>query len=77
MIWRPNRDGVPVLYDVADAVDAARGYGGYWRGTWRHDDEVVYGFLAAIWHPYRRVGRFKSAAEAATAVEHAAAERRG
>ena len=63
-MWRVNKDQALELLVDGQCV------GGVWRGAWRDDmDQKVYGYLAARWHPYKRVGRFEDVKEAKAAVE--------
>lgn len=63
MIWRVNRDEALVLHH-----DDGRTLGGVWRGAWLEKGEKRLGYLAAVWRPYRRVGRFDVVLEAKRAV---------
>jgi hypothetical protein len=68
--WRVNKDQALELIVDGQCV------GGVWRGAWRDDrDQKVDGYLAARWHPYRRVGYFVDAKVAKAAVEKAVGEK--
>jgi hypothetical protein len=65
--WSVNKDQALVL-----VVDPDVCVGGVWRGAWkdalgqRHD-----GYIAASWHPYKRIGHFADVKTAKAAVEKA------
>jgi hypothetical protein len=62
--WRVNKDQALELFVDGQCV------GGVWRGSWREDSgQRVDGYLAASWHPYKRVGYFVDAKAAKAAVE--------
>lgn len=72
MKWVTNRDEALELRIEGKCIAAI------WRGAWesptgtRHDARgklVQDGYLAATWHPYKRVGRFLTVKEAKAAVE--------
>ena len=64
MRWTTNRDEALVL--EVDGITA----GGVWRGAWFGERNIVsHGYLAAIWHPYKRIGRFLTVKEAKSVVE--------
>lgn len=70
MKWRVNKDQALELLVDGQCV------GGVWRGAWREDSgQRVDGYLAASWHPYKRVGRFEDAKAAKAAVEKDVGER--
>ena len=64
MSWRVNKD--EALEHVISGLVA----GGIWRGAWRDAlGQRKDGYLAASWHPYKRVGRFADVKAAKAAVE--------
>jgi len=73
--WRVNKDQALELLVDGQCVDG-QCVGGVWRGAWREDSgQRVDGYLAASWHPYKRVGRFEDAKAAKAAVEKDVGER--
>lgn len=66
--WVVNRDEALVLMRDGIAV------GGVWRGAWHkipgdRKSEKIYGYWAAVWNPYERIGGYLTAREAKAAVE--------
>ena len=63
MNWRVNKD------EALELLVDSKCVGGLWRGAWRERGEIIYGYLAATWHPYERAGRFSDVKAAKAAVE--------